>query len=137
MGIMMRSKRIDLQVVSETLQEKCPFITFALLGGTDKHGFLCDGEKIELSVFVIPGTVTWDAIENILRAMTPAVPGIFCEVTLLNHVDPGTRHHAMQDTCLFIQKGMEKVFYDFSQRSSLDYRIMRAQQRRNGLNGQD
>ena len=133
----MKSKRIDLKIMSDILQEKCPFISFALLGGPDKNGCLCAGEKLGLSVFVEPGTGTWTAIERILPVMTLAAPGVFCEVTLLNNVDPLTRYRAMQDICLFVQEGQEQAFGEFGQRSSLDYRIMRAQQRRNGVQGEE
>jgi hypothetical protein len=136
-GIVMKSTRIDLDAVSVLLQERCPFITFALLGGPDKDGCMAAGEKLELSVFLDGGIGTWTAIEKILPVMTVIVPGVFCEVTLLNNVDPATRYRAMQEICLFIQKGQEPVFNEFGKRSSLDYRIMRAHQRRTGMPGAD
>ena len=129
----MKSTWIELKKVAEILQEKCPFIKFALLSGLDKYGGLDAHEKLELSVFVDSDIGTWAAIEKILPVLTIAIPDVICEVTLLNHVDPGTRNRAMQDICLFIRNGQEQVFRDFGQRSSLDYRILCAQNRRKGL----
>ena len=132
-GMVMKSTWIELKKVAEVLQEKCPFITFALLNGIDKDGSLNAHTKLELSVFVDSGIGTLAAIEMILPAMTSVAPGAMCEVTLLNHVDPTTRHFAMQDICLFIRNGQEQFFRDFGQRSSLDYRILCAQNRRRKL----
>ncbi len=129
----MKSTLIDLKNVAKILQEKCPFIKFALLNGPDENGCLNASAKLDLSVFVGSGIGTWVAIEKILPVITVAVPEVCCEVTLLNLADPATRYRAMQDICLFIQKGQEDVFHEFDLRSRLDYRIMRAQKRRRGL----
>ena len=129
----MKSIWIDLKNVAKILQEKCPFIKFALISGPDENGCLNVSAKLDLSVFVGSGIGTWVAIEKILPVITVAVPEVCCEVTLLNLADPATRYRAMQDICLFIQTGQEHVFHEFDLRSKLDYRIMRAQKRRRGL----
>ena len=131
----MKTTWIDVGTIAEKLQESCPFITFALIRGLDPNGFLILPEKIELSVFVNAGIGTWPAIEKILPVISVVAPDIYCEVVLLNRADPATRTSAIHDQCLFIQKGQEHVFHEFGQRSSLDYRILRAHQRRRGLVG--
>ena len=119
--------------VADMLQAKCPFICFAFLTGPDEAGCLTTPETLELSVFVGIGTGTWTAIEKILAVTNSAVPEVYCEVTLLNHVGPATRYKAMHGKCLFIKQGEEHFFNEFGMSSNLEYRILRAQKRRRGL----
>lgn len=129
----MTSKKVDLKKIADTLQERCPFIIFAMLTGLDEEGRLKWLENPELSVFIGSDTGNWYALEQILPVVSETVPEAFCDVTLLNRVDAVTRFRATNGLCLFVQKGKEQQYYQFVQHASLDYRIMRAQQRRSGI----
>jgi hypothetical protein len=128
----MKTKRVDLKKIADTLQERCPFIVFAMLTGLDDEGRLKWLEHPELSVYIGSDTGNWYALEQILPVITETVPQAFCDVTLLNRVDVATRYRAAHGLCLFIRKGQEQKFYQFKHHASLDYRILRAQQRRSG-----
>jgi hypothetical protein len=128
----MKSKKVDLKKISDTLQEKCPFIVFAMLTGLDEEGRLKWLENLELSVYLGSDIGNWYALEQILPVITETLPQAFCDVTLLNRVDAATRFRAAHGLCLFIRKGQEQQFYKFRHHASLDYRVMRAQQRRCG-----
>jgi hypothetical protein len=129
----MKSKKVDLKSIADTLRERCPFIQFATLTGLDAEGRLKWLENLELSVFIGAEAGNWSALEQILPVISDAVPGAFCEVTLLNHVDAATRFRAVQGLCLFIREGGEQCYQQFARHASLDYRIMRAHQRRMGI----
>ena len=128
----MKSKKVDVRKIADTLRERCPFIMFAMLTGLDDDGHVKWLTNIELSVFIGSDTGNWYALEQILPVMEASIPEAFCDVTLLNRVDPVTRYRAMQGCCLFVQEGREHHYRQFRQHASLDYRVMRAQQRRLG-----
>ena len=129
----MKSQKIDLRKIAETLREQCPFILFAMLNGLDEEGRLKWLGNLELSVLVGSDTGTWSALEQIIPAISAAVPDVFCDVTLLNRVDAITRFRAVHGLCLFIREGGEQHYHKFVLHANLDYRIMRAHQRRNGI----
>ena len=129
----MQSKKVDLKKIADTLREQCPFIMFAMLTGLDEDGRLKWMQNPELSVFIGSDTGTWYALEQILPVVSATVPEAFCDVTLLNRVDATTRFRAIQGLCLFVQNGKEQNYRRFVEHASLDYRIMRAQQRRRGI----
>ena len=101
--------------------------------GLDDEGRLKWLENLELSVFIDADAGTWHSLEKILPVMAITAPGTFCDVTLLNRVDAVTRFRAAHGLCLFIRQGQEQQYRLFVQHASLDYRIMRAQQRRRGI----
>jgi hypothetical protein len=114
------------------LAEKCPFIDFAFIGGMDSDGSPVPGGAVEIFVFTAPETRTLDALELTLPLLDHLLPGIPVDLIVMNNVDPGTRHRAMQETCLFVRPGRETIFDEFRNRSDLDYRLLRAQMRRKG-----
>lgn len=128
----MKQKLVDLKRVADSLQEQCPFITFAIISGIDEEGRFNSLENVELSVLLDANTGFFYALEKILPVMTVLVPEAFCEVTLLNRVDIKTRFQASNSRCLFIRNGKEHTYRKFVQRACLDYRILRAQYRLNG-----
>jgi hypothetical protein len=129
----MKSKKVDLKKIADALRAQCPFIMFAMLTGLDDKGRLKWLENLELSVFIGTDTGTWYALERILPVITAAVPEAFCEVTLLNRVDAATRFRVIHSVCLYIQEGKEQQYNQFVRHATLDYRILRAQQRRRGI----
>ena len=129
----MKSKKVDVRKIAETLQERCPFIVFAMFTGLDDEGRLKWLENLELSVFLDSGIGNWCSLEKILPVMAAVTPGTFCDVTLLNRVDAVTRFRAAHGLCLFIRHGYEQQYRQFVQHASLDFRVMRAQQRRRGI----
>ena len=129
----MKSKKVDLMKIADTLRERCPFIMFAMLSGLDEEGRLRWLQNLELAVFIGAETGTWYALEQILPIISMSVPEAFCEVTLLNRVDAATRYRAIHGLCIFIRDGKEQEYHRFAQNAHLDYRIMRAHQRRRGI----
>ena len=129
----MKSKKIDLKKVAEELQRECPFIAFAYVGGIGENEQLIPLENLDLAVFVEKNTGISSALQKILPAMTNLVPDAFCEVILLNRADPVTRFRASKNRVLFVRDGQDQARQQFNQRASLDYRILRAQNRRRGL----
>jgi hypothetical protein len=129
----MHSKKVDVQKIADSLRERCPFIMFAMLTGLDDEGQVKWLENIELSVFIGYETGSWYALEQILPIMESSVPEAFCDVTLLNRVDAVTRFRATKGCCLFIQEGKEQQYEKFVRHASLDYKILRAHQRRKGI----
>ena len=133
----MRLKILDLKRIAEILKEQCPFIIFAFLKGMDKERMLQSTENLELCVYVDTDTGTCYALEKILAVMTMAAPEVFCEVILLNFADRYTRFQALQDHCLFVRVEHENHYLKFLYHTTLDYRIMRAQERRRGISRND
>lgn len=129
----MKRKKIDLQKIQNTLLSSCPFISFAFIDGPDCSGFIMPPGNIDLAVY-LDGTIgTYLALERILPVMTHSVPEVFCEVTILNRVDPITRYNVIQKSPLFIRETRENQFTQFVRKANLDYRVLRAQYRRRGL----
>jgi hypothetical protein len=131
----MKPKLVDVKKVAQLLQAQCPFIAFAVINGIDAEGHVSLLENVELSVLLEKNTGFFYALEKILPAMTVFIPEAFCEVTLLNRVDVITRYKASNSQCLFIRNGNEQTYRKFIQQSRLDYRILKAQCRRKGING--
>ena len=129
----MQPKRIDMKRVSELLQQRCPFILFAFFAGMDEDGKMKYPENLDLSVYTGSDTQSWSAIEKILPVMTLVSPEVFCEVTILNLAGTGTRFYALTGHCLFIKKGQEYFYREFDRKTNLDYRILRAHERRRGI----
>jgi hypothetical protein len=129
----MKSKIIDQRTIAESLQQRCPFITFAFIRGLDPEGRRNSMENLELSVHLEGQTGFFYALEKIIPVMEELVPKTCCEITLLNNVDAQTRYKASNAPCLFIRKGNEEIYHKFVDRASLDYRILRAQFRRKGI----
>ncbi|NCA76709.1 MAG: hypothetical protein EOM90_10260 [Alphaproteobacteria bacterium] len=129
----MKRKKVDLLKIQNVLLSSCPFISFAFIQGPDSSGFIMPPGNIDLAVY-LDGTIgTYQALERILPVMTHSVPQVFCELTILNRVDPITRYNVLQKSPLFIREKMENQFSQFVRKTNLDYRILRAQYRRRGL----
>jgi hypothetical protein len=133
----MKPKLVDLKGVADSLREQCPFIMFATINGIDEEGRLSLLANVELSVLLDRSTGFFYALEKILPVMTVLVPEAFCEVTLLNRVDVKTRFEASNSRCLFIRNGKEQTYREFVQQARLDYRILRARYRLNGILNND
>ncbi|MDP1623908.1 MAG: hypothetical protein Q8M08_16410 [Bacteroidales bacterium] len=129
----MKSKKVDVKLISDNLRERCPFILFALLTGLGDDGQAKLNEHLELSVFIGSGTATWHALEQILPVISTVVPEPCCDVTMLNRVDVLTRFRAVNGVCLFIREGREQYYRRFVQHVTLDYRVIRAQNRKLGI----
>ncbi|MCX6306272.1 MAG: hypothetical protein NT040_15010 [Bacteroidetes bacterium] len=129
----MKSKKIDLRKVADALTEQCPFIMFAMISGLEKEGRVKWLGNLELSVFICSDTGTWHALEQVLPVITAVAPEAFWQVILLNRVDPLTRLRALQGLPLFIREGNEQHYQQFVHHTHLDYRILRAHQRKTGI----
>ncbi|MCX6267590.1 MAG: hypothetical protein NTW16_09570, partial [Bacteroidetes bacterium] len=129
----MKSQKFELTKIADALREHCPFIVFATLPGIDEDGQVTCLEIMEVCVFIGSDTGIWDALEQILPAIAKVVKTDLCHVTFLNRVDVETRYRAVNGVCLFIREGKEHNYRQFARHAILDYRIMRAQQRRRGL----
>jgi hypothetical protein len=84
-------------------------------------------------VFICGGFSPWLALKQILTAISKVNPALLYDVTLLNRVDNETRIRAVNGRCLFIREGHENHFHQFVRYARLDYRIMKALQRKEGL----
>lgn len=129
----MKPGKFDLGNVADALQERCPFILFAMINGLDDHGQPGWLKNPEVSVFIDPATSCWQALEKILPVMAVASPGVFFEVTMLNRVDVETRFRATQGVCLFVRQDMLGNYTNFIRQAGLDHRIMRARGRKSGI----
>jgi hypothetical protein len=126
-------KLVDLKRVADALREECPFIQFAIVSGIDEEGRPDLLNNVELSVLLDQNTGFCYALEKILPVITDLIPTNLCEVVLLNRVDLKTRFKASNSRCLFIQQGMEQTYRAFIQQARLDFRIMKAKGRLNGV----
>jgi hypothetical protein len=129
----MKPLQQKIKSLSDTLQEHCPFILFAMLSSQEgRENTKCVG-RIELSVYIDPTTTSWLALEKILAVFNTFFPLSGFEVTLLNRVDAQTRYRSVHDPSLFIRAGMDQHHHRFVHRALLDYRLSRAHARKNGI----
>lgn len=129
----MKSAGIELKKFADTVREQCPFVAFAIISELNEEGQVHSIENPELSVFICSGYPPWLALRQILTVLSTFNPELLCDITLLNRVDSESRIRAVNGKCLFIRKGCENHYHQFARNARLDYRIMKALQRRMGL----
>ncbi|MFZ4562661.1 MAG: hypothetical protein ACOYNU_04710 [Bacteroidales bacterium] len=129
----MKPNPVELKVVTSSLYEQCPFILFAIVSGIDAEGRVNLPDHVELSVMLERNTGFCFALEKILPVLSERITGVQCEVVFLNRVDAVTRFNASNSRCLFIRSGQEQIYRRFIQQARLDYNILRAQFRLNGM----
>ncbi|MCK9220073.1 MAG: hypothetical protein PHF97_11430 [Bacteroidales bacterium] len=129
----MKSKTIDFKKLASDLEDLCPFIYFAVLTGMEPEDQIGGMIFPELMVFVEPEMGSCDALEHIFPVLVEIVSDVFCDVTLLNRVDPVSRFKATNGNLLFIREGREATYRRFVERAKLDYKIYRALLRKQGL----
>jgi len=133
----MKVSLVDVKRVADSLQAQCPFITFAMIDGIDEQGQHILPGNLELFVMLENNTGLFLALEKILQAMAMMVPGVLCDVTILNRVDVTTCFKASNARCLFVRYEKEQMFRQFVQRACLDYRILNARRRLNSARRND
>ncbi len=131
--VAMKRKKVDIQKIQSALLTSCPFISFAFISGPDESGFIMPPGNLDLAVYLDGSIGMCLALENILPVMNRIVPQVFCELTILNRVDPITRHEVLQKSPLFVRETGEHQYSQFVKNAELDYRILRAQYRRRGV----
>jgi len=129
----MKPDLVELKMVTSSLCDQCPFILFAIVSGIDAEGRVNLPVRVELSVMLERNTSFCYALETILPLLSELITGVECEVVFLNRVDAVTRFNASNSRCLFIRSGQEQIYRRFIQQARLDYNILRARFRLNGM----
>ncbi|MFZ4521229.1 MAG: hypothetical protein ACOYNC_05960 [Bacteroidales bacterium] len=129
----MNAKMVKLAHVANLLCKDCPFVLFAWFSILENNDRKNGQSNLNLSVYISADAGFLVSIERIFRVFKASFPDSACDVTLLNHADAATRYKAVHGACMFSRAGCASEYRQFVRQAHLDYRILRAHQRRRGL----
>lgn len=119
----MKRKKVDTGRLAFEIQEKCPFVLFAVLTGFDSENQLPVEKNLEISIYLDPGTLFIVGLEKVLPVVVKAVPDFFCEIIIINQIDIDSRFKAACGHPFFIRAGNEALYKRFVSRAVFDYRV--------------
>lgn len=94
------------------LKEKCAGVCFALLHGSAAEGVVRQGGDIDIALF-IEGEASLEVYGEVAEIVESLVPGVRCDVGILNNAEPVYRFEALKGKLLFTRDD-EKYLHFFS-----------------------
>lgn len=90
----------DVRRLGDVLQERCPDVVFALLHGSASAGVVRQGGDVDVAVYC-SRPASAQLLLDIMAATAQVVPGVECDVGVLNDADPVFRFEALRGQLLF------------------------------------
>lgn len=117
----------DVRQLGDALRERCPDVAFALLHGSARSGVVSPGSDIDVAVYC-PRRVSAHVLLDVMEAVGQVVPGVECDVGVLNGADPVFRFEALRGQLLFARD--REQYLDFYSLTCREYESQMADYQR-------
>lgn len=94
--------RFDPDRLGDLLSARLPEAVFCLLMGSAADGNVAPGSDIDLGFF-LDAKPTLDFYRRAMDAVAEMLPGVRCDVGILNHAEPVYRFEAIKGRLLFVR----------------------------------
>jgi len=95
--------KLETRLLSSELKRQFPEICYAFLFGSSQDGTIREGGDIDLAVWLEDPTKRTELIPRIIGVVEAVVPGISCDLTLLNDAGEQLAFEALTGKELFIR----------------------------------
>ena len=102
----------DVQRLSDTVKARYPDVSFCLLLGSAVDGLVREGSDVDLAFYLSEPT-SLKFYSTIAEAVDEVIPGVRCDIGILNRAEPVFRFEALKGKLLFA-RDMEEYASFFS-----------------------
>jgi predicted nucleotidyltransferase len=113
-----RAITFDVERLGEVLRERCPEVTFALLHGSARSGTVAPGSDVDVAVHC-SRPASAQVLLGVMAAVAQVVPGVECDVGVLNEADPVFRFEVLRGRLLFTRD--REQYLDFYSLACREY----------------
>ena len=106
------TRSFDPALLGERLKEAFPAVDFCLLLGSAKEGVVREGSDLDLA-FYLNGSPSLEFYSRVPALVDELLPGVRCDVGILNDTEPVYRFEALKGKLLFA-RDIEQYYGFFS-----------------------